>query len=259
MCNRRAMVWKKMSDIEYYYSAKYSDELDGLSHHDGEWSPVYHQFGFDHLRAPVITSKDLTKIKMFSWGLIPHMTSSLNDALSIRSSTLMCRSEEMYDKYSYQALARAGKRCLIPTSGYFEYHWADERGKVKIPYYLTLKDRPFFSLGGLYSRWIDPETNHAYYTYAVCTTEANELTSAVHNHGRRMPVILVNQQQEMDWLNSSLPPGAVMNMCKPISSSLMNAHPVSRLISSKDSNTPGAIVPYHYPEAANLMKIYAYQ
>src|SRR5689334_15676239 len=107
MCSRRAMAWKKMSDIEYYYSARYSDEVEGLCDNDGNWLPVYHQFGYDHLKAPVITSRDPEKVRMFSWGLIPHRTLGLKDALAIRASTLMCRSEEMYDKYSFQELARA--------------------------------------------------------------------------------------------------------------------------------------------------------
>lgn len=251
------MAWKKMSDLEYYYSAQYSEDVEGLSRHDGRWLPVYHQFGFDHLEAPVITSKNPGKISMFSWGLIPHRTSSLKDGMAIRSSTLMCRSEEMYDKYSYQELAYAGKRCLIPTSGYFEYHWFDEKGKVKIPYHLSLRQRPFFSIGGLYSRWIDRTTQRAHYTYSVCTTEANALAGAVHNRGRRMPVILSDEAAERAWLRADLPKGDVINLCKPIASSLMQVHPVSRLISSKQGNAPQAIEPCHYPGVSNLMAMHA--
>ncbi|MGC3947083.1 MAG: SOS response-associated peptidase [Chryseolinea sp.] len=244
-----------MSDIEYYYSARYSGEMEGACANDGMWSPVYHQFGFDHLRAPVITSRDPGKIQMFSWGLIPYKMSTLNDALSIRGKTLMCRSEEMYDKFSFQELAKAGKRCIIPTSGYFEHHWVDDKGKVKIPYYLNLKHRPFFSLGGLYSRWIDQENNHEYYTYCVCTTDANALAGAVHNQGQRMPVILSNQAAERAWLDSALSKLQVLELCKPIESSMMEAHPVSRLITSRINNVPEAIEPYPYPSALSLMSL----
>ena len=250
------MAWKSMSDIEYYYSAKYSTEVEGFCANHGLWLPVYHQFGFDHLRAPVITSREPERIQMFSWGLIPHKISDLKDALSIRGKTLMCRSEDMYDKYSFQDLARAGKRCIIPTSGYFEHHWVDDKGKVKIPYYLTLKHRPFFSLGGLYSRWIDKNNNREYYTYSVCTTEANALAGAIHNQGQRMPVILANKAAEKAWLNTTTSKDEVLDLCRPIDSSMMQAHPVSRLITSKNNNVPEAIEPYAYPSAVNLVPLH---
>jgi putative SOS response-associated peptidase YedK len=161
-----------MSDLEYYYTAEYSGQVDGLTEGDGNWEPAFHINAFDFGAAPVLTSREPKKIRLFNWGLIPYRTTGLNDAVKIRQQTLMARSEEMYEKFSFKELAKAGKRCLIPTSGYFEHRWLDEKGKTKIPYYIFLKDQPIFSIGGLYSKWTDPLTNKDYFTYTVCTTRA---------------------------------------------------------------------------------------
>jgi putative SOS response-associated peptidase YedK len=237
-----------MSDLEYYYSAEYSQEVEGMGEGDGQWAPAFHINGFDHGAAPVITSRDPKKIQLMKWGLIPHRTKNLGDAMKIRGQTLMARTEEMYDKYSYAELVGAGKRCLIPTTGYFEHRWLDPTGKTKIPYHLFLKDTPIFSIGGIYSKWIDPSTGNIYFTYTVCTTTANDLAATIHNTGQRMPVILATKEAEAKWLNPKLEKEKVLELCRPIASSMMDAHTVSRIITSKNPNVPQAIEPFAYAE-----------
>jgi putative SOS response-associated peptidase YedK len=247
MCNRRSLK-HKMSDIEYYYSAQYSEEVEGMSEADGHWEPAYHINAFDFSPAPVITSRHPGKIQLMNWGLIPHRTKSLEDALRVRTQTIMARTEEMYEKFSYAELVKAGKRCLIPTSGYFEHRWLDEKGKDKIPYYIFIKDRPIFSIAGIYSRWTDPNTGKNYLTYTVCTTRANELAATIHNSGMRMPVILASREAELEWLNPNLSKEAVLKLCEPINSSLMDAYTISKLITSKQPNVAEALEPFSYSQ-----------
>lgn len=255
MCNRRAMVWKNMSDLEYYYTALYSGEVDDMPGGNGGWAPLYNVSGYEHNAAPVITSRDPDKIQMFTWGLIPYQAKSLKDALQIRNGTLLCRHEEMYGTYSFEQLAKHGKRCLIPTSGYFEHQWLDDKGRTKIPYYIYLKSRPIFSIAGLYSRWTDPESRMDYFTYAICTTEANDLIGSIHNQGRRMPVILATKDDENRWLDTKTTREQIFKLCEPVSSSLTSAHPVSRSITSKHYNVPGAILPCVYPELSDQLLV----
>ena len=154
----------------------------------------------------------------------------------------------MYEKYSYSELAKAGQRCLIPVSGYFEYYWVDAKGKTKIPYYIFLKNRPFFSIGGLYSRWTDRGTNKDFFTYTVCTTEANSFAARIHNQGQRMPVILPTREAEQAWLNPRQEKNVVMDLCKAIPDALMDAYTDSRIITSKQNHVPPAIQPDPYSE-----------
>lgn len=247
MCNRRAARFS-MADIEYYYSAKYSQEMDGAALYDGQWQPVYHMHGYDHEFAPIVTSKDPDKIQMFWWGLIPHNALNLEKALEEANIRLLARSEDMYHN-TYSQLAINGKRCLIPSTGYFEHHHVDPKGKKKHPYYIWLKDRPIFSMGGLYSVWKDPASGKIYKTYAVCTTEANELIAGIHNKGQRQPVILPDRESEMAWLNPKLPREEVMKLCRALPSEMMDAHTIR-----KTENTEDVTVHFEYPQLFTNIK-----
>lgn len=249
MCNRRAANFTE-ADLEYYYSAKYSEEVDGMSESDGQWQPTFHINAFDYSAAPIITSRNPEKIQLHRWGLIPYQLKTLEQAMAIRPSTLMARTEEMYGKFSYEMLAKNGKRCLIPTSGYFEHHHlSDSKGKsIKIPFYIFLKEKPIFSIGGLYCKWTDPVSGTDYLTYTVCTTSSNELTGYIHNSGFRMPVILPDKQSEEAWLDTKLSRDDVMKLCQPISAKMMDAYTVSKVVTSKLNNVPKVMEPFEYKE-----------
>lgn len=47
-----------MAYIEYYHSAKYSQEVDGMAIYDTQQNPMYHLLGYDQDFAPIVTSKD---------------------------------------------------------------------------------------------------------------------------------------------------------------------------------------------------------
>lgn len=51
----------------------------------------------------------------------------------------------------------------------------------------------------IYSQWLDNTTGVTRNTYAIVTTEANELMAEVHNIKKRMPIIL-KQENELKWL-----------------------------------------------------------
>ena len=140
---------------------------------------------------------------LFSWGLIPWFTKTLDQAMILRNQTLNCISEEMYDKPSFRDALKDGKRCLVPVTGFFEWMWMDKAGKVKQPYYVYLRQQKIFSLAGVYSSWKNPLSGELTYTYSVLTTSANPLMEKIHNNKKRMPVI-VDRQYEIDWLNPAL-------------------------------------------------------
>lgn len=163
----------------------------------------YHENGFDYLPSPIITAGDREELKFFNWGLVPFYMSDRTKAMALRASTLNCISEEMYDKPSFRDAAKNAQRCLIPTTGFYEWRWLDEKGKVKIPYYVSFKSQPIMSVGGLYSRWKDKGSDTYYYSYTVLTTQANKMMEYVHNNKKRMPVF-IPKEYENDWLNKNL-------------------------------------------------------
>lgn len=197
---------------------------------------MYHENGFDFLPSPIITAGAPEEFKLFRWGLVPFFMPDREKAFGLRVSTLNCISEEMYEKRSFQDAAKNGQRCLIPVTGFYEWRWMDEKGKVKIPYYVSFKEQPIMSLAGLYSRWKDRTTNQYYYSYTVLTTPANALMEYVHNNKRRMPVI-IPREYERDWLDKDLSRDDVLALCRPFRREAMKANTISKLITTRDADT----------------------
>lgn len=92
------------------------------------------------------------------------------------------------------------RRCVVPTSGYFE--WSSENVKHKF----SFPDSPVTYLAGLWT--LDPIGAR----FVVLTTNANPSVSSVHN---RMPVILPpnaltdwvrNTDFAVDYLRKTMPP-----------------------------------------------------
>lgn len=207
----------------------------------------YHENGFDFLPAPVITAGAPEEFKLFRWGLIPYYMSDAAKAMTLRASTLNCISEEMYEKPSFRDAAKNAQRCLIPVTGFYEWQWKDEKGKTKIPYFISVKDQPLLSMAGIYSRWKDRSTGTYYYSYAVLTTRANPFMEQIHNSKKRMPVI-IPFEYEKDWLNKELSKEDVLALCEPFSNDRMKAHTISKLITTKNAET----------NVEDVMKAYAY-
>lgn len=221
----------KYSEVETYYNTR---GTHAQREQEEQWgNGYYHENGFDHRLAPVLTHEGLG---WFSWGLVPWFTKSWQDAAQLRIRTLNCISEEMFDKVSFRDSLKAGKRCLVPFTGFFEWKWQDSKGKEKTPYYIYLKAQPIFSVAGLYSTWKNPATDQVLHTYTVLTTQANPLMAEIHNNKKRMPVILP-RELERDWLNPHLTQADVLALCQPFDAQKMDAHPISKLITSKKENT----------------------
>jgi putative SOS response-associated peptidase YedK len=226
MCYHASKTYT-IDDLENYYN-------DLTSNHAFDvWQRFYHENGYDHNFSPVAVGKNLEN---FSWGLIPWHTKSLQDALMIRNQTLNCISEEMWDKSSFRDSIKEGKRCLIPMTGFFEWEWLDAKGKNKQPHHVFMKNQKIFSVAGIHSSWRNRDTDQVVYTYAVLTTKANKLMERIHNNKKRMPVI-IPREYEKDWLNPLLTREDVEALCQPIDDSLMDAHTISKLITSRSEPT----------------------
>ena len=90
-------------------------------------------------------------------------------------------------------------RCLVISDGFYEWQWLDSKGTKKQKYLLTSKTNDLFAFAGLYSDWIDKSTGELRNTYTIVTTVANALMSEIHNHKKRMPIILSPERESL-WL-----------------------------------------------------------
>jgi putative SOS response-associated peptidase YedK len=218
-----------------------------------DYEPVYYENGFDFKASPVITSEKPSEFQLLAWGLIPWWTKSRSSAEMMRGKTLNAISEEMYDKPSFKDVAKGGKRCLIPCTGFYEWRWFNG-GKSKYPYFVYLPEEPVFSIGGLWSEWTDRSTGEHLSTYSVLTTKANELMEKIHNSKKRMPVI-IPKEFEMDWLSPNLTKDDVLAFCEPIESKQMDAYTISKMITDRridDKNRADIYARFEYPELVLL-------
>lgn len=245
MCYHKSQT----NSIDYlaeYYSASYTDLMAEL------YQTHYHENGFDFLTSAIVTAENKGELLPFSWGLIPWWTKGLDAGLKLRVQTLNCISEEMYEKPAFRDAAKEGKRCLIPCTGFFEWRWMDEKGKSKVPYYVSMPGQGLFSIGGLYSTYRDRATDQRHATYTVLTTRANTLMEKIHNSKKRMPLI-IPREYEQDWLNQSLSEDDVLALCAPIDPGLMSGQTISKLITNKKEETdvPRVLEPETYQEVTD--------
>ncbi len=232
----------ELSELKWCFKTLTGFDADGVRR--------YYENGFDYLPTPIITVGAPEEFKLFTWGLIPFFMSDREKAMQLRTSTLNCVSEEMYNTPSYREAAKNAQRCLIPVSGFYEWRWLDEKGTVKIPYYVTFRDQKVRSMAGLYSRWKDKTTDHYHYTYTVLTTRANTILEYVHNNKMRMPVF-IGKENEKDWLNKDLSKDDVLNLCQPSKDPDMRAYTVSKLLTTRNinNNVPAVRNPMNYEAA----------
>ena len=217
-----------------------------------EFSPVYHTSGFVFGKMPVILNNDSDHIKLLNWGLLPSWNKDKGKAFAARANTLNARSETIYEKPSFKDSAK-NKRCLIPATGFFE--WMD-LNKVKYPHLISLKDQEIFSFGGLWQSTSIINENgekELYETFSIITTDANTLMEKIHNLKKRMPLILP-KEVERKWLNDKLTKEEVEGMLLPYPEEKMQAHTISKLITSRTEspNVAQVLEKFDYPELLNV-------
>ena len=88
------------------------------------YSKTYHISAFTHSGCPVVTTDP--QIQLYKWGLIPFWTKTVEDAVEIRNRTINARSETVFEKPSFREAVKH-KRCLVPTTGF--YDWRHDEGR----------------------------------------------------------------------------------------------------------------------------------
>jgi len=174
---------------------------------------TYHNFvssvrynGFTHPETPIICNDKMDAIQLYSWGLIPFWAKDQ----SFRKNTLNAKIETITELPSFRNAVK--NRCLILVDGFYEWKWLDPKGKEKQQYLITLSNDEPYAIGGIFSEWIDKQTGKIIKSYAMVTTEANELMAEIHNTKKRMPLILTPENEKL-WLDASVSPDA-FKTCK---------------------------------------------
>ncbi|MFD2570403.1 SOS response-associated peptidase [Spirosoma soli] len=220
------------------------------------FQPVYHANAYQFPTWPIVTRQEPGRFQMIQWGLIPRWAKTRDDAADIRTKTINARSETVYEKPSYRSAAQSGKRCLIPVTGFYEWH---TMGSKKFPFYITSTSQKITSIAGLWDEWPDPETGELIATYTLLTTDANPLLAAIHNTKKRMPCLLT-PDAEHAWLHDDLTEqDALKLLAAQYPASRMHSISISKRITSRTepSDVPEVMAPSEYAELKNHPELFA--
>ncbi len=174
----------------YYYDEKMAREIEKICKSidkkirmaAGEFCPSE--------KAPVITGrKDMLLLEEMQWGF-PHQDK--------KGLLINARCEGIGEKKTFsESFYR--RRCVIPTSGYFE--WDSRKNKVA---FNRTDNKPIY-MAGVYNLIDNAER------FVVITTEANESVSNVHD---RMPLILEEKEIDM-WIYDDKATEFILNKKPP--------------------------------------------
>ena len=115
--------------------------------------------------------------------------------------------------------AYRSRRCIVPVDGFFE--WKAIKGqRAKQPYAIAMQDGAPFGITGIWENWREPAAGEWIRSFAIITTEPNELMATIHN---RMPVILDAKDFDQ-WLDTDTKPEELPALLKPFPAELMTAY-----------------------------------
>jgi putative SOS response-associated peptidase YedK len=173
-----------------------------------------------------INARGQAELALVRWGLIPSWAKDPGQY----SMLINARAETAADKPSFRGAMRH-RRCLVPTTGYYE--WTGARS-ARRPHLIGMKDTPVFAMAGLWETWLGADGSEIE-TMAVLTTAANADVAAIHD---RMPVIIEPDHYER-WLDcSSGRENEVLDLLTPLPRGRITVTPVNPKLNDPRAEGP---------------------
>lgn len=164
-----------------------------------------------------------------AWGLIPSWVKEANGG----RKPINAKAETIATLPSFRNAYRK-RRCLFPIDSFFE--WKGSKGD-KQPCAVGMKSGETFALAAIWENWRPPGSEEWVRTFAVVTTEANELMAGIHE---RMPVIIPPLAYDR-WL-SPLEPDP-RDLLMPFASEPMRLWPVSTRVNKVHNDDAALLEP----------------
>jgi putative SOS response-associated peptidase YedK len=191
------------------------------------------QSGFEYGNWPIIKSnEDDISLELGHWELIAPWVKSSLEVMKGRGqfNTLNATAERLLESKLFKQPALK-RRCLVLSSGFYEWRHFKPMGENKeiaYPYYISLKNHPYFFMAGIYQPWVDIESGETMDTFSIVTTKANSLMEQIHNKKKRMPTIL-NLQQAERWLDPNINESTIKELASTsINAEIMNCYTLKK-------------------------------
>ena len=184
--------------------------------------------------APVVLTREVRELHIARWGLVPSWAKDT----SIGGRLINARVETAHEKPAFRR-AFAGRRCLLPADGYYE--WYTPAGGGKQPFFIRPGDGGVLAMAGLYEVWRPVGTDAEWLlTCTVITTGASDDVKWIHD---RMPMI-VRPDRFGAWLDPALTgPEEARSLLVPPAEGLLEAYPVSTAVNKAINNGPELVKP----------------
>ncbi len=163
------------------------------------------------------------------WGLIPSWAKDEK----IGQRLINARAETLTERPAFRQALRH-RRCLIPASGFYEWHRSDHGNQ---PYAIRRRDGELMALAGLWERWRQPQTGEMVISFIIITVEANRTIRQLH---RRMPAILEDQ-----WWDTWLDPDfeAPQTLLNPNDDDVLSFYPIITYVNNPRHDDPRCLAP----------------
>src|SRR5262249_42708706 len=122
----------------------------------------------------------------------------------------------------------------IRNADYKDWRCPIKGQRAKQPYAIAMKDGAPFGMAGIWENWKDPTSGEWIRTFAIITTDANELVAEIHN---RMPLILAPVDYAR-WLGEESDPRDLM---RPFQADLMRMWPISTRVNKPENDDPSIV------------------
>ena len=177
MCGRfsEKYTWKELHDL---YSLTYGFV-------DADWRPKFNIAPTTQI--PVIRFIDgARRVDLMRWGLVPAWSKEIGTF-----ATHNARGDACDSKPAYRGAWKAGRRCIIPASSFFEWRKPDKQ-----PFAIGLGNHGPLAFAGLWEEWKPKDCSAPILSATIITTEPNAMMRAIHD---RMPVVL-GEENWAAWL-----------------------------------------------------------
>lgn len=175
------------------------------------------------------------------WWLIPPWADQPNPKYPMFNA----RAESLLERKAYAEPAQH-KRCLIPMTGWFEWH---REGKVNQPYHFRLKSREQFAAAGLWQ--VSEKGSEPINSCTMVTTDGNPLIARYHAKNR-MPALLHEDDWDA-WLDTEhTAPEVALSHIHSWDENDIDVYPVDRGELAKSiSDSPACIEPWQESPSAD--------
>jgi putative SOS response-associated peptidase YedK len=181
MCGRFSLTQPREA-VAQLFSATLAEGLEADA-------PRYNICPTQSIEAVCLGRKGGRVLAPLRWGFVPPWAKRLGEGPLL----INARSETLAEKPAFRDAAR-NRRCLIPASGFFEWHG---EGAEKQAWWVAPPDGGIVAFAGIWSLWRGPDGPVA--SAAIVTIDANETLAPIHH---RMPLVIAPDDFAL-WLGEA--------------------------------------------------------